>query len=561
MRRPGGRIHTVHGKTEGLKKSELNGIEKLYDRKVAASVVISPELGRRLCELSRETGRQLGLLIDRQGVVTHVIVGDAHQLFIPELTRARAGQGRFRGLRLVHSHLRGEGLSRDDLTDLTLLRLDAVVMIQAGLDGLPGPVEIATLDPQAADDAEEPWKVDRVGSIYGWELDWRAFIAELERRFGARDEVRRVPGAEACILIGVTLGGLQEAQESMAELERLAHTAGLQVLDRVLQRRRQFEPRTVLGQGKLQEVLVRAMQLGAEVLIFDQELAPSQLRNIATETELKVLDRTQLILDIFAQRATTREGKLQVELAQLRYRKPRLAIMPTAMSRLTGGIGGQGPGETKLEINRRRADERETRLSHQLRELSKQRQLRRSRRDKAGMPAVAIVGYTNAGKSTLLNTMTRSAVDAEDKLFATLDPTSRRMRFPEEREIILTDTVGFIRRLPKDLVEAFRSTLEEVVEADLILHVADAADPLIETHLAEVERTLSALGADEAPRVLVLNKIDAVPEEEQEALRQRHGGLLVSACTGQGLGPLIAELERRLFLQRGQESQGPEAAR
>jgi len=521
---------------------------------VAVDAVVSPELGRRLCELSRLTGRQLGVLIDRLGRVTHVIVGDAHQLFIPDLTRARAGAGRFRGLRLVHTHLRGEALSRDDLTDLALLRLDAVVLIQARPDGLPGKAELGALDPDAVEGADEPWAVDRVGSIYGWGLDWQAFITDLERRFRARDAAVRVPGAEACMVIGVTTGDAEAAAESLDELERLADTAGLQVLDRVLQRRSRLDRRYVLGKGKLAEVLVVAMQRGVDVLVFDQELSPSQLRNIATATDLKVVDRTQLILDIFALRARSREGKLQVELAQLRYRKPRLAIMPTAMSRLTGGIGGRGPGETRLEINRRRADERETRLARQLRKLSRDRALRRRRRSRVGLPQVAIVGYTNAGKSTLLNTMTRSKVDAEDKLFATLDPTSRRMRFPAEREIILTDTVGFIRNLPDELLEAFRSTLEETRQADLILHVLDASDPRIETHDAEVMRTLAALDCSDTPRITVLNKIDRVDPDDGDALARRYAGLPVSATTGQGLDRLIAELEHRIFQQRARQA-------
>ena len=314
--------------------------------------------------------------------------------------------------------------------------------------------------------------------------------------------------------------------------------------------RRKLDHRFVVGRGKLDDVQIRAMQLDAKVLVFDQELTPAQLRNIATATEFKVVDRTQLILDIFALRASTREGKLQVELAQLRYRKPRLALMPTAMSRLTGGIGGRGPGETKLEINRRRADERQTRLEKQLRSLSKQRGLRRSRRKKVGLPQVAIVGYTNAGKSTLLNRMTRSDVDAEDKLFATLDPTSRRLRFPREREIILTDTVGFIRDLPKDLVEAFRSTLEEVIEADLILHVVDGASSELSMHMDEVLETLGRLDALDIPRLTVLNKMDAMEPTAWPELPQSTQAMRVSARTGEGLQAIMEELERRLFRQR-----------
>ena len=508
-----------------------------------------------MSELSLETGRQIGLLVDRGGYVEHVVVGDAHQLHLPDIGRGRAGSGRFRGLRLVHTHLRNEGLTRDDLTDLTLLRLDAVVAIQMRLDGLPGWVETGTLKSMVADGAAEggedaPWLVEREPSIHSYHTDFLAFINDLEAQFSKRDQGLRVGDREGVILIGVTTGDPTEARASLEELERLANTAGLHILDRVLQVRRQFDGRYVIGQGKLREVLIRAMQLGADALIFDGELAPSQLRNIATDTDLKVLDRTQLILDIFASRARTREGKLQVELAQLRYARPRLAIMPTAMSRLTGGIGGRGPGETKLEINKRRADERLTRLERALKEISKHRGLRRARRARVGLPTVALVGYTNAGKSTLLNSMTNASVDAEDKLFATLDPTSRRMRFPEEREVVLTDTVGFIRRLPKDLVHAFRSTLDEATEADVILHVADASSPELETHLETVDETLRALGAADTPRMLVFNKRDAAPPELVETLLERYGGVAVSAVTREGLTTLVLELERVLFRER-----------
>ena len=548
------RIATLHGNTQGLKQSERKALDALYRRRVPANRFTSPELARRLTELSRETGRQLGVMLNRQGDVTHVIVGDAHKLFIPDLTRHRAGTGRFRGLRLVHTHLRGEGLSRDDLTDLTLLRLDAVVVVEALADGLPGFVELGSVRPNAAE-TDSPWDVERVANIHSWDDDFQLFIDELELQLRREVATRRVEGVEACIVIGVTTGPRAVASASLDELERLCGTAGLQVEDRVLQVRKKIDGRFVIGKGKLQQVLIRAMQLDAEVLVFDEELAPSQLRNIATATELKVLDRTQVILDIFAKRASTREGKLQVELAQLRYRKPRLAVMPTAMSRLTGGIGGRGPGETKLELNRRRAGEREARLEKQLKKLGRHRELRRARRTRVGLPQVAIVGYTNAGKSTLLNTMTHSNVDAEDKLFATLDPTSRRMRFPEAREVILTDTVGFIRNLPSDLVHAFRSTLEEAVEADLILHVADAANPELEVHLEEVRGTLARIGADTAPVLLALNKIDAVDPVLWAGLRDRHGGLLVSASSGDGLSELMVELERQLFRSRTSAAQ------
>ena len=508
-------------------------------------------MGRRLVEISLEVGRQVGLFVDRGGVISHVIVGDAHKLDLPDIGRERAGAGRFRGVRLIHTHLRGEGLSRDDLTDLSLLRLDAIIAIQAKPDGLPGWAELGTLRPTSADGAEDtPWTIERVPSIYSWHADFPSFIRELEASFSKRDATVKVPGSEGAICISVTTRGTDDAKERLEELIRLAETAGFQVMDKVQQARRELDGKYIIGKGKLQEVLIRAMQLGADALLFDGELSPSQLRNIATDTDLKVLDRTQLILDIFAQRANSREGKLQVELAQLRYSKPRLAIMPTAMSRLTGGIGGRGPGETKLEINKRRAEERLTRLERQLDDLGKDRALRRARRKRVGLPHVALVGYTNAGKSTLLNAMTNATVDAEDKLFATLDPTSRRMRFPEEREVVITDTVGFIRRLPGELLHAFRSTLEEAIEADVLLHVADASSPELELHLETVADTLRELGADGTPQILVLNKSDRISPERLAALLERYGGIPTSAIERSGLERLLDELERGLFRER-----------
>jgi GTP-binding protein HflX len=538
-------LPTVHGDTTGLKPSQARALEKLYQRRVPAERFVSPELARSLCALSRDTGRQIGLLLDRGGCVDKVVVGDAHQLFIPELGRSRAGSRRFRGLRLVHTHLRSEPLSTEDLTDLALLRLDTVVAMEASLEGLPGEVEFAHLLPPGV--AEEMWRVERRPSVGALDDDFLSFIADLEAQFRRGDHLTQVDDGRGAVLIAVTTGDAASARLSLEELERLAEAAGLRVLHCALQQRRVLDGKTLIGQGKLQDILLRAMHLGAEHLVFDQDLSPSQLRNVATITELCVLDRTQLILDIFAQRATTREGKLQVEIAQLRYRKPRLAIMPTAMSRLTGGIGGRGPGETKLEINRRRADERLKRLEDELSRLARSRDLRRARRRRLRLPMASIVGYTNAGKSTLLNTVTKSDVDARDALFATLDPTSRRFRFPAEREIILTDTVGFIRRLPKDLVQAFRATLEEVVQADLLIHVVDASDPELFTHIEVVEEILRSLGVGERPSVLVLNKIDRVDPARWRALAEQTGGLPVSARDGLGLDRLMAEIEDTLF--------------
>ena len=542
----GGNISQVHGKTDGLKKSEYNSLQQLYNRRATRNRFIDAHLGRQLTIVSRSINRQVGLLIDRAGNITHVIVGDAHQIFIPDLSRHRAGANRFRGLRLIHTHLRKEALNQDDLTDLSLLRLDTVVVVHADMKGEPLNAEYAYLNPQAKE-GKKPWKVEKRKSIFDWTDDFLLFIEDIESQFSKKDKVTKIRGKDGVILVGVGTKGKTEALSSIEELARLADTAGLQVLGRSLQMRRKIDSKLVVGKGKLQDILIEAMQKDADALLFDQELTPSQLRNIATATNIKVIDRSQLILDIFAKRAKTREGKLQVEIAQLRYRKPRLKIMPTAMSRLTGGIGGRGPGETKLEINRRRADERLTKLERDLKKQGKVRKEQRKRRQRNNVPQVSLVGYTNAGKSTLLNTITQSKVVAEDQLFATLDPTSRRFRFPLDREIILTDTVGFIRNLPKELMQAFESTFEETTLADLIVHVVDAGDREMDIHIQAVEATLKALDADQIPRMLVFNKSDTIDSEARTECALKYDALLCSAITKDNLSTVIDEIYRRLF--------------
>jgi GTP-binding protein HflX len=315
----------------------------------------------------------------------------------------------------------------------------------------------------------------------------------------------------------------------------------------MLQMRREPDPRFLIGKGKLEDILLRSMQLMADLIIFDADLSPSQARHIAEATSLKILDRTQLILDIFAQRAQSSDGKLQVELAQLRYRYPRLVGRDDSLSRLAGGIGGRGPGETKLEIDRRRVRDRITALERRIEALGANRAERRKKRNENGLPVLSIVGYTNAGKSTLLNALTASEVLAEDFLFATLDPTSRRLRFPRDREVIVTDTVGFIRDLPEDLVNAFRATLEELNDADLLLHVVDAADPRLDDRIRAVESILGDLGLLEKPRLLVLNKIDKLPDGQGEVLAHLRDGVAVSAVSRQGFEELLHRCDRVLW--------------
>jgi len=527
-------------------------LRNTYRRRLRASEVVSPELARHLTEISREIGRQVGVLLSRKGEVEHVIVGDAHKLELPDVGRARAGQVRLRGLRLVHTHLRDEPLTKDDLTDLALLRLDLVCEIQALDDGLPGSLQFAYLLPE--NPGGELWRVEEFRSVHELDWDFGAEIRALEEQLAASVRAREVGAGEKAILVGVSVGGSRSrAESSLRELEELAATAGVQVLESILQVRREHDPKYLVGKGKLEEIVLKSMQMGATMIVFDKDLQPSQARHIAEATSLKILDRTQLILDIFAQRAQSAEGKLQVELAQLKYLMPRLTRADTGLSRLAGGIGGRGPGETKLEVDRRRVRDRISFLERKIDALSASRSVRRKERNRRGLPVISIVGYTNAGKSTLLNRLTQSEVLAENKLFATLDPTSRRLRFPQDREVIITDTVGFIRDLPKDLVAAFRATLEELEEADLLLHVVDVADPERDAHIEAVEKILDGLGLESTPRILVFNKADKLGEGAGDGGAHLHDAELVSALTGEGFDRLLRRADRVLWAEGAKE--------
>ncbi len=534
----------LSGNTAGLKASHSKRLLATARRRVQQRELVSPELARHLTELSREIGRQLGVLINRRGEVEHVIVGDARQLVLPDVGRARAGHARLRGLRLVHTHLKDEPLTRDDLTDLVLLRLDAVAAIVAREDGLPGKIYLATLMPWNL--SGNLYNLAEAPSLYEMQFDAQAQIAALEQEMARLAPVRAVGVAGRALLVGVHTGARATAEACLQELQELARTADVQVLDVILQARKEVDPRTVVGEGKLQEILVRSMALGADLLVFDRDLTPSQARHIAEATSLRILDRTQLILDIFAQRAQSADGKLQVTLAQLKYLLPRLVGRDDSLSRLAGGIGGRGPGETKLEIDRRRVRERIVALEARIDRLSGDRATRRRQRNRGGVPVISIVGYTNAGKSTLLNALTDSAVLAENKLFATLDPTSRRLKFPRDREVIITDTVGFIRDLPRDLVAAFRATLEELEDADLLLHVVDASDPRHDEQAEAVERVLSTLNLTRTPRLLVCNKADRAPDAAR-MLAAREGGVAVSSLTREGFSELLACCEEILW--------------
>ncbi len=544
-------MSTVDGDLRGLKASQRKALERTFRRRVPTDEVVTAELAGHLASLSADIGRQVGVLIDRRGAVSRVIVGEPNRLMIPEIGRLRGGSGRFRGLRLVHTHLNGESLSSDDLNDLALLRLDLVAVVQVE-DGAAAGIEVAHLDPAAvagehSGEAAPPTASGlftrlKASSVHDLDFDFdgtiRALESELSRQLrGAAGRTDR----ERVLVVGVSFD-----DETFAEALELVRSTDVEVAGTIRQRRRTLHPRTVVGRGKLQQIVLEGMRLGAEVAIFDVDLKPAQARAFEDETGLKAIDRTQLILDVFAQRARSRDGKLQVELAQLRYALPRLTGKDAGLSRLAGGIGGRGPGETVLEINRRRIRDRIRRLENDLASLSRQRDVRRRRRREASLPILSIIGYTNAGKSTLLNALTNSEVAAADKLFMTLDPTSRRLRFPREGEVIITDTVGFIADLPPDLLTAFRATLEELADADLLLHVVDASDPRLDARLTAVQELLESLELDSLPQLLVLNKVDRLPEEETGFLLRRLGGVAVSATRRLGLAELIEAAEQQV---------------
>ena len=525
----------LYGNTTGLSPSAIKTLERIYRRRVPSDRIATPELIRSLADASRESRRQVGALVHRSGQVDYVVVGHATGLMLPDIGRLRAAEGRFRALRLVHTHLFNEPLTKDDLVDLTRLRLDLVAAVLLNPASEPQRFSYAYNKP-TFEGKGTPYEV--VGPVpYGQqEPNFAELIGSLEAEFAQHERTRVVTAKDGrAILIHVgekrRSGAMSRAKSRLGELDSLARTAGVEVADTVIQLRDQPDPKFVIGAGKLEDVVMRAIDLDVETLIFDCDLSPAQAHGIAGQTDLKVLDRSQLILDIFAQRAETRDGKLQVELAQLKYTLPRLGAKDDSLSRLTGGIGGRGPGETTLEIGRRRARDRINRLEKELKNLGKQRSERRRRRAQSDIPVVAIVGYTNAGKSTLLNTLTDAGVLAEDKLFATLDTRARQLTLPDGKHVVLTDTVGFIRGMPKDLFAAFRATFEEASEADLILEVVDASDPEQDEHLETTAKILSGLDLDRTARLRVYNKIDRVPPEEVAGFEAEPSSVCISALS------------------------------
>ncbi len=536
---------SIEGNLTGLKPKQVKNLEKIFRRRLSHDQVVSEELCRYLAGLAHETGRQLGILINRRGYITHVIVGTRQGIVLPSLHEYRLGHGRLRGLRCIHVHLDNQPLDAEDLTDLAMLRLDLMGVVNTTASGLPTRLQLAHL--KAGTSQQQPdYEILEPLSPHHINLSFSRLIRDMEDEIVEGFSHQTQAGdRQRAFIVSVGPESRHVHEESVHELIELAKGAQLQVAGTYIQKR-QIHPRTVTGAEKLQEITISAMEQGVDLLIFNQELSPMQARRLTEITDLKVIDRTLLILDIFARRAQSREGKLKVELAQLKYRLSWISEKTTALSRLTGGIGGRGPGETTLEIDRRRTRERIGTLEKRLKKMAGSRANARKKRKKNQLPLVSIIGYTNAGKSTLLNTLTKSSVFTENLPFATLDPTTRRLRLPREQEIIITDTVGFIKRLPKDLLDAFRTTLEELHEADLLIHLVDAADEQLQEHIQVVENILMSLGLQDIPRMLVFNKTDLISAAEKRLLTRRYQAMCIVAKEAPSTEILIDKLTERL---------------
>jgi GTP-binding protein HflX len=539
----------IFGNIGGLKANQIRRIENLYRRRLPPQFLVTFELASDISKLSHEIRRQIGLLINRQGKIAFVIVGNFQGIVIPDTSEYRTAPGRLKGLRCIHTHLNNEPLTRDDLTDLALLRLDIMAAITMTKEGYLHQVHVGHILPNSS--AGKPFQIFKPLKPNELDIGCLDLIHSLEAELAhVKSLYEADTGKERALLVSVTTTSKQPAMDSLEELEELADSSGIEIVGTVLQQRRKVDSKFLMGPGKLQDLIILALQKGATLIIFDQELNPAQIRAITNQIDLKIIDRTQLILDIFAQRAQTKEGKLQVEHAQLKYLLPRLVTKNTAMSRLTGGIGGRGPGETKLEINRRRVYDRIAQLENELSLVRKHRKQQKAKRNKRGLTVISIIGYTNAGKSTLLNTLTKSNVHTESRLFATLDPSSRRLKFPKDIEVIITDTVGFIKNLPKDLLVAFRATLEELDSANLLLHVIDISNPRFEDQVKSVDRILADLNLHNISLIRVLNKKDLVDEETVNRLSRTLGGTAISAKVGSTLMPLIKKMETSIYHMR-----------
>jgi len=537
----------VHGNIDGVKKSILRELEDLYsaDMELLRHKFISDDVTYKLCQITEKINREISVYIARDGMVMDVSIGSHDRVGLPDL-RVRRGKRRLTGIRCIHTHPSQSGtLSSVDIKTLKRMRFDAMAAI-----GVKGGLA-TTMQAGILTELNENGDYDT--TLYGPyqynSIPHQMLLEEIEY---ASNQINRAANIldsmekeeEKAILVGVGLSSNDTS--SLEELARLADTAGAKVLHKELQNRGNIDSATYIGKGKVSELALVRQSLEANLFIFDDELTGAQIRNLENSLGCKVIDRTSLILDIFASRASTHEGKLQVELAQYKYRLPRLAGIGAQLSRLGGGIGTRGPGESKLETDRRAIYRRIHDLETQVKKLKKRRDINRVQRIKNSVPIIALVGYTNAGKSTLLNAMTSSDVFAEDKLFATLDPVTRSMDLPNGTEMLVTDTVGFINKLPHDLIDAFRSTLEEAVFADILVHVVDASSPEMMMQFDVAKNVLNSLGAGEKKRIVALNKMDLADEDNIPLFENGETVIHISAIEKTGFDNLFDEIEKIL---------------
>ena len=536
----------INGNIQSIKDVLLNELDALIDNRYPPRELIPQELATTVARISAQINREISVLLNRRGFIVDISIGDSSTVSLPQLAQRR-GSMRLSGIRCIHTHPSGGGmLSSVDVATLQKLKLD--VMLAVGIkDGEPSEIYAGCITPDSETDVYGPFELSDTRLNYIFKI-----IEELDA--SAKDELyENEDSAEKAILVGLETSqsrleymAQKEAEISLDELEELANTAGAIVVQKIIQKKQTQDSAYYIGKGKVEELSLICQAKDVDLLIFDDELSGAQVRNIEEATGMRVIDRTTLILDIFAQRAISKEGKLQVELAQLKYKLPRLLGLGTELSRLGGGIGTRGPGEKKLEVDRRHIRRRITSLERELSELEKRRKFMRVGRTKNNIPVVAIVGYTNAGKSTLLNKLCNSEVFVENKLFATLDPSARKLILADGRESVLIDTVGFIRKLPHELIEAFKSTLEEAVHADLLLHVVDASNENAPLQISVVERILEELGASQKPTILVLNKQDLlsgqITARAKVSSAGYHSVCEISAVTGSGLEQLLENI-------------------
>ena len=546
----------VLGNTEGLRNNTIAILEQLYQLRVPPWQLVSPEIAIQMAKITSAINREINIFLDRKGTVLSVSVGDSNTVTLPDLP-GRRGSGRLSGIRCIHTHPGGNSqLSGIDLSALRSHKYDLMAAIGVNNEK-PEEFEF-NFAIITGKDGNGQYTVQEYGVFKPDVLETLFLpniISSAEKLLAATDDNQKLEQRpERTMLVSLEYGKqdrMWTSEDSLEELRQLAETAGAEVTAKFLQKRPKPDPGYFIGRGKVRDLALYAQQEDIDLCVFDEELSPAQQRNLEQALGIKVLDRTALILDIFAQRAQTNEGKLQVELAQLQYTLPRIIGQGLTLSRLGGGIGTRGPGETKLETDRRMIRDRIAYIKDCIDKVQNVRKLHRSYRNKNQVPSVSLIGYTNAGKSTLLNVLTNSDVYEKDQLFATLDPTTRQLNLPDKRQAILTDTVGFIQRLPHQLIAAFKSTLEETLDADLLVHVIDVSHPLYKEQSEAVYRVLQEVGAQDKPVLSVFNKIDKLPSDSGllEQLRAIPESVCVSAKKQIGLETLLSVITEKLKLK------------